>query len=271
VIAQGTAVQPVIWISGMSGSVPFATAIAGGTVAQGVTGVQGGISIGTDPSVNTNGVVYYAILIYADTDNNVNTGFYTGNATTNHGINTTNNQAWNMIITVPNGSNSDNCVFATTDMPSANSMPLSIGLITGAVSSIGTGLFAVGTTNNVNRSNATYAFLAMKSTANVMGTFSYAGTGNNIQVGNLTFTPTEGWVKGNIAAVGVSKYDPQAQGVNSLPMSAGAFTAAGIQGFTSTGFAVGTSNFSGANATNYYAVAFKETIGTISSRIIMGM
>ncbi len=157
-----------------------------------------GFTIGTDDSVNSNGVTYHWLALGDNGNSDLKVGLYTGNSTDNRSITGVGFQPDFVIVRKCDGT--DSAWWRTSDV--AGDKSASFGGSSDAsncVQALEADGFQVGASSTVNQTGVDYAYLAVKKSALTAGG-TYTGDGTDDRnITGVGFQPDAVWVKRTVS------------------------------------------------------------------------
>jgi hypothetical protein len=227
---------------------------------------SGSFSIGSDARVNSNGVTYYWIALAHDgTNNDIETGSYTGNGLDNQ------DKSLSVITATPDmvwiaSEGGERPYFRTSDFSGDSAKDFGgLSATTNIIQSFGVGTYQIGNrAGAVNTNGTAYHWIAFVNTANNFKVLTYNGDGSdNRSITGAGFAPDNAFTKRFDSTNEIVFRPKDVAGDSSTTIANGTpgWAADQIQARESDGFQVGTNaTVNIATATPpYYAFVFKDT------------
>lgn len=238
------------------------TAVFSSDVALFADGIQAlqadGFQVGTNATVNTNGVTYHYACFRDDGEGDFCEGSYVGNGIDNRDIAIGFTPTFAVVKSAGakyatwrvNENANDDCLDFWN---SANN--------TNMIQSFPANSIQVGGSDKVNSNGVTYYYFAFLDVAGYIETGTYTGNGNDDRsISGLGFQPNMVWVKGDVAEHAIAKIDQMPAGESGIFQPA-ALAANQIQAFEVDGFQIGTTNVNTLNEIYFWAAWKTGTTG----------
>jgi hypothetical protein len=189
-----TANQYAVWSSPIiSGNKTLYFAYAAAGFTNGITGfLPNGFTIGSDATVNTNGVTYQYIAFRDNGDGLIDVGSYTGNGTDNTSITSPGFQP--DFVHVKGDTTQVGC-YRHSNSPSDTTYLFSGLTASDLIQQLVPPGFQIGADARVNSNGVTYYYFAFKKNKDFFEIQRYSGTGANDYMLNLIFTPVVAMVQ----------------------------------------------------------------------------
>lgn len=247
-----------MWCSAMpAASYKAATGSTALVTTNGITQHASGFTVGSDATINANGLTYDYVCVCDNADGNFSAISYTGNATDNRdltltGLSGTPDAAWVL------GDTAQPVARRTSTMSGDQSGTYTTSLTTNLIQAFGSGTIQVGTSAIVNGNGITYYAVALKAVVGLFAVVTYTGDGtDNRDITGVGFSPDNIITKS--ASTDEPPFYPKRFTTDTCHhLTASADASDRIQARVSDGFTVGANVRVNANGVAYHATAWKD-------------